>query len=190
MEELLSLRPAQGGRDIVVDLEASLQRSGLVAFIKEWQQSQCALLFSKDGLLEIPAPLQNLFEFYTEFYGLSRAMLKEVEILKAAAEEKKESKGGAQGEDSLKKLDAPAPKEKEKKKPKVSVKLEPRNVNTVPAGIVQIVGNPAAQGMTAPKPLTPAPLSNRLGAQRISLNRYALATPASSIKSVGFIGRR
>lgn len=188
VEDLLRLTPSDALRAIIFDLDASLVRTGLCEFIKECDSAKAPLLFGEDGQIVIPSALENRFEFYKEFYGLSRSCLVGVDILKVS--KKDSSTGSADGGSSIKKIDPPAEEPKKAAKPKISKKLEPRNLNTIPAGIM-VVAEGSLKGPGAaktPKPLTPPALSAALGAQRMGVRSFGLGKAATSIKSIGGFG--
>jgi len=188
VEELLALS-SPGQKNIVFDLDDSLQRTGLVGFINECNANEEALELSNAGLLQVPEEMKGRFGFYEEFYGLSVEMLLEVELLQSDEETKSSDSSGSSEEDgsSVKKFDEQLKPGKKKKPKKSSQKLKSQEVNVVPAGITYIMENPDAK-KSEPKPIKPTPLSSRLGAQKISLNKFSLGKAAASLKSSGISG--
>lgn len=191
VEELLALS-YPGEKNIVFDLDDSLQRTGLVAFINECSANDEALTLSNSGLLQVPDDMKGRFGFYEEFYGLSKEMLLEVELLQEESNKNSSDSSSSSEEDgsSVKKFDEKLKTQKPKKKKpplKTSQKLKTTELNSVPAGIAYVMENPEAS-KKAPTPLRPAPLSARLGAQRISLNKFSLGKSAASLKSTGISG--
>jgi hypothetical protein len=187
VEELLRLVPEDGSPSVVFDLEDALQRTGLCELIRECQGANAVLLLNEQGQIVVPPALEKRFEFYREFYGVGTEMLKAVELLRSG--KKSESKKNASdGASSMKKLtpEEEAPVPKKPKNPKVSKKLDPKNLNIVPAGIMVI-----AEG-SVKSPTSPAgpgesrmPLSGSLGSQKPMVRSFALGKAAISLRSTG-----
>ena len=207
VEELLCLKPANGSKAIIFDLEVAMQRAGLCEFIKECAAFKTPLMLESNGGLAIPPAMENRFEFYHEFYGLTRWALVNIEILKSSEDKKEgksESKGGTKAEGqtekkenggkkesgeenrSMKKLDAPPPPAA-KPKPKISKKLDPKMLNTIPASIVWIAGGSVKEvgGPKKAAPTGPLALSVKLGGHKVGLSKFGLGAPSAGLKSLG-----
>lgn len=188
-EELLCLTPHSGGKAIIFDLESSMKREGLCAFIKECEAAKTPVGLEGNGALNIPVGMNSRFEFFREFYGLNKWVALGVEILqtpddkKAAKEEKKEDAGTS----GIKKIDEPPPVVK-KPAPKTFKKIEAMPLRTVPAGIVWIADSKKPGGPKKDAMNKPLPLSDKLGGHKVGFSRVGMGMPAAGLKSLGGFG--
>lgn len=195
VEELLCVHPDDGAKAIVFDLEASLKRTGLCDFIKECEAAKTPLHLESNGALTIPPNMEARFEFFREFYGLTRWAVLGVEILQTAdkkGDAKSESKPAGGGDTGgVKKFDDPPPPAP-KPKAKTFQKLEAVPLRTVPAGIVWIAGpGKKASGPKAADQTGPGALSTKLGGHKVGWSSVGLGKPSAGLKSLGgFSGLR
>jgi hypothetical protein len=193
VEELLCLKPADGSKAIIFDLELSMKRSGLCEFIKECDAAKMPFKLETNGGLKMDPAMEDRFNFYREFYGLDRWVVLGVEILQADKRDgKKEEKKASDETKSMKKLDPEPPPVVKKPKPKISKKLEPRAVNIIPASIVWIAEGSikGPNGLSKTKLSAPLPLSMKLGGHKVGLSSVGLGLPAAGLKSLGGMSRR
>lgn len=191
VEELLCLVPDNASKAIVFDLEASLQRTGLVDFIKECEAAKTPLTLEMNGGINIPANMEKRFEFFREFYGLTRWVVMNVEILQSSEKKSGGDENKSSGEEnrSMKKFDDPPPPPAAKPKAKTFQKLEAMPLRTVPAGIVWIAGaSKKASGPKAAANTGPGALSSMLGGHKVGLSKAGLGTPSAGLKSLGGFG--
>lgn len=196
VEELLRLQPSSGAAAIIFDLEASLKRTGLCDFIKECEAANAPLTLEANGSIAIPPSMEKRFEFFREFYGLTRWAVLGVEILQTGekkadskAEAKSSAGGSSEGSSGMKKLDEPPPAPAAKPKAKTFQKLEAVPLQTVPAGIVWIAGaSKKAAGPKGKSPTGPGPLSNKLGGHRVGWSSVGLGKPSAGLKNLGGFG--
>ena len=194
VEELLCLKPDNGGKAIIFDLDIPTMRAGLCEFIKECNIAKTPLRLETNGGVAIPQAQESRFEFYREFYGLTRWAVIGVDILQTSDEKKDskdEKKSSGEENKSMRKLEpepAPVPK---KPKPKISKKLEPKALNVVPASIVWIAEGSLKKptGPHQKKINSPLSLSLKLGGHKVGLSHFGLGRPASGLKSLGGMSR-
>jgi len=192
VEELLCLIPDDGAKTIVFDLEASLQRTGLCDFIKECETAKTPLTLESNGGIHIPPNMEKRFEFFREFYGLTRWVVMNIEILQTSEKKgdaKDEKKSSGEENRGVKKFDEPPPPPAAKPKAKTFQKIEAMPLRTVPAGIVWIAG--ASKKPSGPKTASttgPGSLSTKLGGHKVGLSKAGLGSPAAGLKSLGGFG--